>query len=96
MYALVIPSEQADANVTDSTPEHILADLNTIFKTSLSIDYIPLHSLIASFLSQGLDFGAIYARLRTSWPASNETNHHHYEFEAKLVRNVDAQESQGQ
>lgn len=62
-------TEQAVVKVL--TPEQVLADLNDFFSTSLAITYPPLHSLLVSFISQGLDFWSIYARLRSNWPQTS-------------------------
>lgn len=86
-------SGQADAKY--STPEHVITDLNNLFQTSLAVDYPPLRSFVDSFISQGLDFGAIFARLRCSWPASYEIATRSNQLEDDFLDQVSNIESYG-
>ncbi|KLO14820.1 hypothetical protein SCHPADRAFT_825728 [Schizopora paradoxa] len=68
--SLVLTPGQADTK--SSSPEQVLAKLNAIFGTSLDINYGSLRSRLQSFIKQDLDFGAIYARLRSCWPRDRD------------------------
>ncbi|KAG8872644.1 hypothetical protein FRB97_007469 [Tulasnella sp. 331] len=68
--AFVLTPEQASVKYLDSgvAAGQILAYLNNIFKTSLTLDHPDLRKLLEGFVSQSMDFGAIYARVRSCWP----------------------------
>ncbi|KLO14814.1 hypothetical protein SCHPADRAFT_293610 [Schizopora paradoxa] len=61
-----LPSDLAESRYT--TSKELLMQLNRVFKTSLKLDCHRLEQLLESFISQGLDFGAICARSRRIWP----------------------------
>ncbi|KLO14818.1 hypothetical protein SCHPADRAFT_293870 [Schizopora paradoxa] len=67
---------QAQASVIYSTPELVTAALNDVFHTNHAVDYPPLRALLSSYISQGFDFGAIYARIRRSWPVPTQGTLH--------------------
>ncbi|KLO16723.1 hypothetical protein SCHPADRAFT_937589 [Schizopora paradoxa] len=78
-YAEESGSQILSANEADTkfaTPEHVLAALNEIFlKEPLGFNDgpCPLRDLLISFINRDLDFGAIYARLRSNWPKADAT-----------------------
>ncbi len=94
LKSTVLTPEQA--NVKWPTPAQVTNNLNEIFNTSLAIDHSPLQRLLDSFISRGLDFGSIYARIRTSWPKGvDDRDKSNVSLEETLVNRISSIEAYG-
>ncbi|KLO14817.1 hypothetical protein SCHPADRAFT_939235 [Schizopora paradoxa] len=89
--------EQADVEIL--TAEEILNALNKIYGTSLNIGHSPLKRLLDSFVKQKLDFGDIYARVRSIWPKDHKSQYSHSEsffWEVELIERLSFLERLGE
>jgi hypothetical protein len=71
-HAYVISPELAAESCSTLGVEGVLQRLNQISRTSTTFDQ-STKDLLKPFIVKGQDFGSVYAHVRSSWPAPDET-----------------------
>lgn len=89
LHPAILTPEQAD--VVYSTPEQVMTLLNKIFGTYLkfNLSASPLRDLLNSSVEKKIDFGTIYALIRSSWKSTTSS-------EEEVLQGVSFVEQHGQ
>ena len=92
---MLLSTEQADIKCSALGTQEMLRLLNDIFGTSLSFDHSELRALFESFISLAIDFGTLFALVRTSWPSEYELPDQGRSLEVDFLQRLSGVEAGG-